>query len=51
MILSQESDSLVVGAFIKDPQFRKRRRVGDFAAQRRHVLIPDGRSDAVAIED
>jgi hypothetical protein len=31
MIVSQESDSLVVDVVINDPQFRIGRRVGDFA--------------------
>ena len=50
-ILTQESESLIVGAVIKDPQFRERRREGHFAAERGHVLIPDGRGDAVAVQD
>jgi hypothetical protein len=50
MIISQERDSLVIGAVVQDPQFRKRRRVGDFAAERRDVLILNGRSDSVTIQ-
>jgi hypothetical protein len=51
MIVSQESDSLVVGAVIQDPQFRKRCCVGHLAAEGRDVLILNGRIDAVAIQD
>ena len=51
MIVSQERDSLLVSAVIQNPQFRERRRVGHFAAERRDVLILNGRSDAVTIQD
>src|SRR5204862_7829103 len=42
MVVSQESDSLLVNAVIQNPQFRKRRHVGDFAAERRDVLLLNG---------
>ena len=50
-IVAQESNSLVVGIVIENPQFRERRRKGHFAAERRDILIPDGRGDAVAVQD
>lgn len=50
MVVSQESNGLLVNAVIQDPQFRKRRRVGDFAAERRDVLILNGRGDSVTIQ-
>src|SRR5688572_33212455 len=50
-VVAEENDSLVVGAVIKDPQFRERRREGHFAAERGNILIPDLRGDAVTVQD